>query len=82
MSFLWPLQQTSGNEMNFIEKYGVQMLNQNLEDCARYFAKRFPNAPLDGNTLHLQSYYKINGDGKNHTFNDFRVALIQAREEE
>ena len=58
------------------------MLNQNLGDCAKYFVKRFPNAPLDGTALHLQTYYKINGDGKVYTFNDFREALIQAMEEE
>ena len=57
------------------------MLRLCLQECARYLAERFPNAPLDGNALRLQSYYKINGDGKYYKFNDFRDALIQAKEE-
>ena len=55
-------------------------MKRSIQDCARYLVDRFPNAPLDGTTLHLQSYYKINGDGKVYTFNDFRDALIQAME--
>ena len=58
------------------------MLMQCLDDCAKYFVERFPNGPLDGTALHLQSYYKINGDGKIYVLSDFKDALIRAMEGE